>query len=52
MSKPCKQCDGAGYIVLIMKARSVGISTMAYPPGEKVKCPDCKGTGKTQSAGV
>jgi len=52
MSKPCKQCDGAGYIVLIMKARSVGISTMTYPLGKKVKCPDCKGTGKIQSAGV
>jgi len=52
LPKICKRCEGAGYIVLIMKARSVGISTMAYPPGSKVKCPDCKGTGKTQSAGV
>jgi hypothetical protein len=29
-----------------MKARSVGITTIYTPPGGKVKCPDCKGTGK------
>ena len=52
MSEPCKQCDGTGYIVLVMKARSVGITTIYTPPGTKIPCPDCKGTGKIQSTGV
>lgn len=45
MGEPCKRCEGDGYLVLILKPRSVGISTMAAPPGTKIICPDCKGAG-------
>ena len=47
----CKCCEGTGKVVLIMKPRSVGMSTMLMPPGNKVICPDCKGTGKQASNG-
>lgn len=47
MSK-CPKCEGTGSILLIMKSRSVGISTMiAKQLGNKVKCPDCEGTGES-----
>lgn len=43
---PCKRCEGLGYFIMILKARSVGISTASYPPGGRVTCPDCNGTGE------
>jgi hypothetical protein len=46
MSEPCKRCEGLGYFIMVMKARSVGISTIYTPAGGKVTCPDCDGTGK------
>lgn len=45
----CPRCEGEGWFLLILKARSVGISTLCFPSGTKVECPDCKGTGKLNS---
>jgi len=42
----CPRCKGEGYFVLVFKARSIGITTLTKSQmGEKVKCPDCNGTG-------
>ncbi len=40
----CPRCKGLGFFLVVLKPRSVGISTMAIP-GNKTVCPDCKGTG-------
>ena len=45
----CKRCDGSGYVVWILKARSVGISTTSMPPGNKVPCPDCNANEQLRS---
>jgi hypothetical protein len=43
MSDKCEKCNGDGYIYIIFKARSVGISTMSTPGDGKVPCPKCGG---------
>lgn len=55
MTEVCKECGGTGQVKIILKARSVGITTWACPAGTKVTCPDCKGLKTAwwlKSAGV
>ena len=40
----CDRCEGAGYVHVILKARSVGISTMMAKIMDKIPCPKCSGT--------
>jgi len=39
----CEKCDGVGYIYIILKARSVGITTWGPQTGDKIPCPKCGG---------
>ena len=39
----CSECEGEGFVVLILKARSVGMTICGQTPKEKVPCPKCSG---------
>jgi hypothetical protein len=42
----CESCDGTGQVTIVLKARSVGISTLALGGMGKVHCHRCGGTGQ------
>jgi len=48
--KKCERCDGTGYVLVVLKPRSVGISAMGFTRGEKIPCPSCNGKGRVGSA--
>jgi hypothetical protein len=43
---PCEPCQGTGTVVMVMKHRSVGLTTAMLDNVREETCPACKGEGK------